>query len=70
MALPNNFQTSILRPEEGLTAKELYDHYSKEWERLERTAKLAKAANQPSALIQSIYVLMDEVTMILEGFID
>ena len=65
----NDFHTSIHHAKEGLSRKETYDHYTNEWERLNRLAKLAESAKENPDTIQNIYLLMDDVTMILEEFI-
>ena len=64
------FQTTILHPENGLERHAAYQHYHNEWERLNRLAKLAYAANEDESVIENIYRLMDEVTTMLVEFAD
>ena len=64
------FQTTIHHPENGLDRLEAYQHYHNEWERLNRLAKLACAANEEESTIESIYCLMDEVTTMLVELVE
>ncbi|WP_421805745.1 hypothetical protein [Flagellimonas sp.] len=68
MERANNFKTTIHHPKDGTCGQEVFEHYSNEWERLNRLAKLAEAAGEDEKTINHIFLLMDDVSMILEDY--
>lgn len=69
MKRKNDFRTSIDHPVDGIPPNQVFEHYTREWERLNRLAKLAEAANEEDSTIKELYLLMDDVAMILEDYI-
>lgn len=67
--MQSNFRTTVHHPKDGVSSEDVFRHYSNEWERLNRLAKLAEAAGEDEKTIKELHLLMDDVSMILEEYI-